>query len=66
MSRRASVWVAISVAFSVALVDVVIGPYVLKPLPLWVQLLIVVLGAFAIAAIAVYSRRRAARSAGRT
>ncbi len=45
------------------LVALVVGPTYLKPLPVWMKLVLAVAGCCVIAAIAVYSRRRARRSA---
>lgn len=43
-------------------VVMLIGPAYLRPLPMWAKLVIVVAGCGFIAAVAVYSRRRARRA----
>jgi type III secretory pathway component EscS len=50
--------VAVFIGIAVALL---IGPTYLRPLPMWVKLLLIVVGCAFIATVAIYSRRRARR-----
>jgi hypothetical protein len=60
MSRRDVVLVfGLVVPLSAALMTFVVGPRYLEPLPMWSKLVIAAGGACAIAAIAIFSRRRA-------
>jgi hypothetical protein len=62
MSRRDRVLAfGLAVPLSTALVTYVIGPTYLRPLPIWLKLVIAVACCGLIATIAVYSRRRARR-----
>jgi hypothetical protein len=49
---------AIFIGVAVALLA---GPAYLRPLPMWVKLLLIVAGCCFIATVAIYSRRRARR-----
>jgi hypothetical protein len=62
MSRRDRVLLfGLVVPLNTVLVTFVIGPAYLRPLPIWLKLVIVVAGCGLIGTIAVYSRRRARR-----
>jgi hypothetical protein len=58
MSRRDSLWFILAVPIGVA-VALFVGPTYLESLPIWLKLVMAGAGCCVIAAIAVYSRRRA-------
>jgi peptidoglycan/LPS O-acetylase OafA/YrhL len=57
-SWRDRLWLGLAVFIGVSVV-MLIGPAYLRPLPMWAKLVILVAGCGFIAAVAVYSRRRA-------
>jgi hypothetical protein len=57
-TRRERLWFGLAVSLG-PVVALLIGPAYLQPLPMWAKLAIVIAGCALIAALAIYSRRRA-------
>jgi hypothetical protein len=59
--RRDRLWFGIAILVGPAVV-LVIGPAYLQPLPNAAKVVVVIVGALLVAALAIYSRRRARRA----
>jgi hypothetical protein len=61
MSRRDSVLVALVIAIWNGVLAIYVGPTFIRPLPMWGQIGLAVVGGLIIATLAIYGRRRSRR-----